>query len=84
MALDQIMRLHKTQVNKYVTRKMYSQYPDYGGRVTSKLVNDCLIYLQGYADAIKKDIMPPYNKQDIQQLLLDQGFDYILSRIQSS
>lgn len=77
-----LMTIHKSELKGFVKRRMFESYPEYANSVTSKLLSNALVFMEGYTEAVIGDIMPPVNKNDLHAMLLDQGFNYILKQLQ--
>lgn len=75
-----VMIVRKSQLKSYVKKKLV-QRPELFGKCTHRMLLEAMIFIEGYASAIEKDIHLPIIKKDLQQLLLEQGLNYIISRI---
>jgi len=78
--IHDILIVRKPQLKAYTRKQLFSR-PELIGKVTGKLIVEAMAYIQGYADAIEKDIMLPVIVKDVQELLLQQGTNYIISKI---
>lgn len=75
--VNQLLTITKSQLRKYCIHKMFEVRPEFANSISNKLLNNALVFIEGYASAIANDIMPPFNKKEIHELLLLQGFLYI-------
>jgi hypothetical protein len=78
---SKLLTVTRSSLRKYCIRKMFDASPEYANSISSKLLRDALIYLEGYAEGVRPEIMPPYNSTDLKRLMLHQGFEYIKSQL---
>lgn len=81
IAIKTVLTIHKSQLRSFIRTKMVV-YPELVGKTTNKLLIEAMIFIKGYASAIEKEIMLPVIENDVQQLLLEQGFNYIKSKLE--
>ena len=82
IVIKSVLVIRKSQLKSYVHSQLVNGYPELMTRVTNRLMLETLIFIKGYASAIEPDIMLPIIKEEVQQLLLEQGFKYIISQIE--
>lgn len=77
--------MDKYTINRKKFRKFLSSkrtvYPEIYDKITKQHIKDAIIYMQGYVDAIIKEIMPPINKGEFDELIHTQGLYYILRQL---
>jgi len=79
--IKKVLVISKSQMVAYV-KTQQRRDPELTGRITNRMVLESLIFIEGYAKAIEKDIMLPVIKDDVHQLLLEKGFQYISKRVE--
>jgi hypothetical protein len=80
-SLEKIVKIHRPQLKKYALRKLHISHPGSISKMTTKLIGQALIFIEGYTSAVSEEIMPPYNEKDIQELLLEVGYKYIMKNV---
>lgn len=78
--VEKALRVTKNELRNYCKNKIL-QSPHLRSKITEKLIQKALIFIEGYARAIESDIMLPIVKKEVNQLLLEQGFIYIERQI---
>jgi len=77
--------MDKYSINRKKFRKFLSSkrvvYPEAYDRITKQHIKESIVYMQGYVDAIIKEIMPPINKSEFDELIFTQGLLYILRQL---
>ena len=76
--LKKLIILTRNDVKKYVVNKLFKEFPDIANSVTSKMYQKCEIFMDGYIEGISMDIMPPINKDEWKEHLLEKSYEYIL------
>jgi len=73
--------LTKAEIRKYTRHTMRDAYPEEAGKVTDKLILQCVIYMEGYCDAMSYGVEEPVNHEELKTFLLGVAYDYILRHI---
>ncbi len=80
--LDSACEISKKDLKSYVTKRLRIIHPEWISLLTQRILNQTLIYLEGYSARLKEEMYPPVIISDVQTYLLSEGFRYICKRLE--
>lgn len=79
--LDVLLHISKAEIKKYCRHTMTAKRPDDFGKITDKSINQTVLYMEGYCDAMKYHVEEPINRQEMKEFLLSISYEYISKHI---
>jgi hypothetical protein len=78
-----IFTILKPELKSFVNQMLLDHDPDLYGQVDSPILNESLIYLEGYYNCILNFLDHSYNENELKELILSEATNFIVKRLKN-
>lgn len=74
-------RINRKIIKRRITSKIITKYPELAPRFTNKILNETIVFINGYYKCFRKMTEPPYKMDEIMEHLYSEATDYVIRKI---
>jgi len=78
-----VHEIKKGKLKKFIRQRLLEYFPDYLSHFNKKLLNNALIFTQGYLKCLLQMGETPMKVEDIESLVLQEAYEHILDKIRN-
>ncbi len=75
------IRINKAKTRKAVKNQIAISLPELYSRVTDRIVNDMLVFVEGYQKCLNNFKQEPINEKEVMELIIMEAVNYVTERI---